>query len=246
MPRATPPIQIVLAARDLIAGHEHANQAVMRLLVDQLATHRGLPIPDWPSLPSPVDTDDLDKARRHLADLDMTEWDINDIGAAYERMTGHADAAWYTPPEIAEFMVRFSIGPQLDRLSEHPDPGNVLQVLATDPSCGAGVFLVTAARFIAARYSDRLFGETTDLTMQIVMPEVMSETIFGIDIDPGAVELAKAALWLEVGGEQSITFMDRNVICGNTLAGPHVQPPKLAERLAETSASATTDPATAP
>jgi type I restriction-modification system DNA methylase subunit len=175
----------------------------------------------------------------------MTDWDVPDLAGAYEHLIDRS-GAWFTPPEIANVMVRFSIGPQLDRLCQHPDPGNVLQVLAVDPSCGCGVFLVTAAKSIATRYAERLFGEATNLTLAIVLPEVLSETIFGVDIDPIVVDVCKAALWFEVGGEQPITFMDRNIICGDTLAGPHVQPPKLAERLAERSdaiSRAATNPA---
>jgi type I restriction-modification system DNA methylase subunit len=127
-------------------------------------------------------------------------------------------------------MARVSIEPQMDRLSRHPDPGNVLQILAVDPSCGAGVFLVACARLIAHRYAERLFGEASDLTVAIVMPEVLDQSIFGIDIDPVAVDLAKAALWFEISGEQPITFMDRNIIAGDALAGPEVEPPRLRER----------------
>jgi hypothetical protein len=232
MARATTPLCTVLAARDLIGDREDANRIVMRLLVDRLAAHRGLTAPAWPMLASPLEDVALEAPRRLLGDLDVTDWDYTDVGTAYERLVPVKEVA-YTPPQIAGFMTRFSLDLQLDRLARHPDPGNVLQVLAVDPSCGAGAFLVPASRYIAARYAERLFGEVSDLTAAIVLPVVVSECIFGIDIDPVAVELCKASLWLELGGEQPLSYMDRNVICGNTLGAPHVQPPKLAERLAE-------------
>ena len=81
--------------------------------------------------------------------------------------------------------------------------------------------------------AERLFGEATDLTRAIVLPDVLAETIFGMDIDPAAVDVCKAALWFEVGGERPITFLDRNVVCCDTLSGPDAQPPKLAERLGQ-------------
>lgn len=232
MPRTARPQTVICAARNLIAAGEqhrqHADQIVIRTLIDRLAAHRGLLAPDWPPMSTPVDSATLAKARTELADLDMTGWEIVDIAAAYEHLLGRADA-WFTPPQVAEAMVQFSLAPQLDRLSRHPDPGNILQVQAIDPSCGGGVFLTAAASFIATRYAQRLFGEATDLTLSIVLPEVLSETIFGIDIDPVAVDISKAALWFLIGGEQPITFMDHNIICADPLAGPHVQPPKLAE-----------------
>lgn len=235
MARVPRPARTVLAARDRLAEHDHtghphqANQVVMRELVGRLAAHRSLPNPDWPALSASVDGDALREARAILADLDMTDWDITDLAGAYEHLIDKV-GAWFTPPEIAQAMVRLSIGPQLDRLAAHPDPGNVLQVLAVDPSCGCGVFLVNAARLIAARYAQRLFGEASALTVSIVLPDVLAETIFGIDVDPTAVDLAKAALWFEINGEQPITFLDRNIIVGDTLAGPEVEPPHLRER----------------
>ena len=71
-----------------------------------------------------------------------------------------------------------------------------------------------------------------------MLPEVMTECVFGMDIDPVAVDLARAALWIEAGGEQHITFMDRNVVIVNPLSGPDAQPPKLAERLGDDAAAA--------
>ena len=222
-------------ARDLIAAvaPDHANRAVARLLVDGIAELDGRAAPDWPALPAPVHPDVLADARTVLGGVDMTGWTVNDVGAVYTWLTGHDGASYYTPTVAAEAMVALSIGPQLDRLSAFPDPGSVLGVLAVDPSCGAGVFLVAAARLIAVRYAERLFGGADAITTAIVMPEVMDECVFGIDIDPTAVDLARAALWMEVRG-QPITFMDRNIICGDPLSGPNVQPPRLAERLAET------------
>lgn len=230
MPNST--ITTVLAARDALGEHDCANHAVMRLLVDRVAADRGLPPAAWPALPSPPDSTALDVARQQLAEVDVTGWDGTDLGAAYEHLLSQS-GAWFTPLPVAEAMCRLAIGPQLDKFARHPDPGNVLQVLVVDPSCGAGVFLVCAARLVTGRYAERLFGEVTDLTVRIVMPQVMDECIFGIDLDPVCVDLAKAALWMEIGGEQPIAFMDRNVIVGDTLAGPEVQPPKLAERLAQ-------------
>lgn len=233
--KTNPALRTVTAARDLLAGHLHADQAITRLLVDRLAARHGGKPPTWPALPTPVDPDALAKARAHLDGLDMTGWDMNDVGTCYEQLISRKNAAWYTPPEVAQGMAQFSIGMQLDQLAAaHPDdPHVVFRIVALDPACGAGVFLVAAARLIATRYAERLFGRTSPAAVAAVMQDVMEETVFGVDIDPVAVELARAALWLEARCRPPITFMDRNVVCGDTLAGPHVQPPKLAERLGE-------------
>ncbi|MFD0509277.1 N-6 DNA methylase [Streptomyces chiangmaiensis] len=139
--------------------------------------------------------------------------------------------SWYTPPELAHEMCRLAIGPQLDRLQQHPNPENVLQVLAMDPCCGAGVFLIEATRLIAERFALRLFGTAPEAAIKAVIPTVLRECIFGVDIDPVAIDLAKTALWLEAGGRVPFTFMDRNVIVGNALDDE--MPPAFSEQRGE-------------
>jgi type I restriction-modification system DNA methylase subunit len=205
---------------------------LMRAIVNLAAQARGL-TPPWLT---PLPAGRTDVAAKLLADAgdDLAEWGAPEFGPIYEGIisarTREKLGAWYTPPIVAESMVSFTIGPQLDRFAAHPDPGNLLQVLALDPSCGAGIFLVSAARLIARRYAGRI-GRTEEPTAQMirmVMPEVMSECIFGIDIDPIAVDMAKAACWLEMAGTQPIRFMDRNITCGNAMNNQ--TPPKLDER----------------
>lgn len=218
---------------------------MVRSLIDRLAAAHGLPAPD---LPRPHCTD-AEKVLDELGPLDG--WSVLDIGEIHQQLLtlvavanpdGTVTArkapgakraeqgAWYTPAPLAEAMCRLSIGPQLDRLAQHPDPGNLLQVLAIDPACGAGVFLIEAARLIAGRLAARVSGHdpAPENHMRAALPVVMRECIFGIDIDPVAVDLTKAALWLETGGSEPFGFMDRNIICGNPLDLD--QPPAFTEK----------------
>ncbi|MCU1671061.1 MAG: putative type modification enzyme [Blastococcus sp.] len=205
-------------------------QTIVRTVINRVAASRGLMAP-WPEADVELPA--------WLAGADVAGWGVEELGSARERLlTGEerdSGGVWYTPLPVAESMVELAVVPQLDRMSDHPDPGNVLQVLAMDPACGAGVFLVAAARRIAARYATRMAahvgGEPTVALARWVMPEVLSECIFGLDVDPAAVDLARSVLWLETGGTVPITFMDRNVICGNPLQGD--SPPRLEERIRE-------------
>lgn len=130
-----------------------------------------------------------------------------DLGAAYEHLLNPrrraSQATYYTPPEVAAAMVRLSIGLAVARMISSLDPRAVLHVLAVDPSCGGGVFLVEAARFIAAAYAGRLAGHADPGLVRVLMPEVMAECVFGMDRDPVALDLARAALWAEMGGGNS-------------------------------------------
>lgn len=242
MARAKKPATIVRQARDLVVDRgyvvEDANRVVVRALLSRLASARGLPTLEWPALPHPVDADTGAQFTAALADLDLTEWDVPEVAGVYEQLL-HPElrgknGTYYTPESLADFVSGFSLEVQLKRLSPSCDPGSVLNALVVDPACGFGVLLVSAARRIATLYAERLFGEADDFAFASVLPSVLSESIFGMDIDPIAVDAAKASLWFLARGELPITYMDRNIVCCDTLTGPDAQPPKLAELLGET------------
>lgn len=221
---------------DAEAGWAEATQTVVRLLVHRAAIARGY---DAPTLPVNAPPSAMAAGCRALARIDVTPaWSAPEFGPVYERLLAQRpgiarerQGSWYTPPEIAIFMNRIALDTQLDRLAKSSDPGDMIRVLVIDPACGAGIYPLMAARHIATRYAARLFGEAPAAAVRAVMPEVLTECIFGIDIDPIAVELTRAALWLEVGDREPWGFMDRNIISGNALALD--EPPAYTERAGE-------------
>lgn len=227
----------IFAGASAIADDEarwaQATRDTMRLLIHRAAASRGYSAPE---LPVRIDPEPMTAGCKAIVRVCVTpDWSAPEFGPIYEHLLAQrpgsarqTQGAWYTPPEIARFMSRTALDIALNRLAESDDPHDMLLVLALDPACGAGVYPLEAARHIAVRYARRLFGSATPATVRAVMPDVMTECIFGIDIDPIAVELTRTALWLEVGDSEPWGFMDRNVICGNALDGD--EPPKLAER----------------
>ncbi|WP_203231302.1 HsdM family class I SAM-dependent methyltransferase [Nocardioides caldifontis] len=84
--------------------------------------------------------------------------------------------SWFTPPALVAHLLDETLEPALD---EAPDPG---RVTVLDPACGSGIFLVEAARRIAARSTGALAAAVTQ--------------VHGTDLDDAAVELARVCLWL--------------------------------------------------
>lgn len=91
-----------------------------------------------------------------------------------------------------------------------------------DPACGSGAFLIQAFDFLAAEYERcntklaTLRGgqlEITDLNRLI-----LSNNLYGVDINPEAVEITKLSLWLKTAesGKQ-LTYLDGNILLGNSL-----------------------------
>lgn len=145
-----------------------------------------------------------------------------------------AQGSWYTPEPLAREMSRISLEIAFDGLPED-DPEQVLRLRAVDPACGAGVILLQGARQIATIYARRLAG--TDAApprlLRKIMPEVIHTCVFGMDIDPVAVDLTRTALWIEVEGRPPFTWLDGNIACLNPLAGPNSLPERLIDVMGE-------------
>ncbi|HCF57775.1 MAG TPA: hypothetical protein DFS52_07245, partial [Myxococcales bacterium] len=105
-----------------------------------------------------------------------------------------ADGIFYTPRFLTDFMVRLAL--------EKPtrEPPAIL-----DPACGEGVFLVSAFR--------RLLELTRDA--QADPARLLRQSLFGLDLDPRAVESTRAALAAEATCDPR--SLAANVRCGNAL-----------------------------
>ncbi|WP_341252767.1 Eco57I restriction-modification methylase domain-containing protein [Euzebya pacifica] len=147
-----------------------------------------------------------------------------DVAAGNERKT---TGAYYTPTQLISQLCDTALEPVLIQAMAAEDPeAGLLAITVCDPSCGSGHFLVAAAQRIATRLAQvragELVGEGEVTPRQIgeAMRDVVSHCIYGVDINPMAVELAKVSLWLEahVPG-QPLTFLDHHLKAGNSLLG---------------------------
>jgi SAM-dependent methyltransferase len=91
-----------------------------------------------------------------------------------------------------------------------------------DISCGSGHILLAAARRIATELAIVRTGEEqpSPAAYREAVRDVIRECIYGVDLNPLAVELCKVALWLEahVPGEP-LNFLDHHIKCGNAIVG---------------------------
>jgi N-6 DNA Methylase len=95
---------------------------------------------------------------------------------AHRRTTG----TYYTPPELIDCLLDASLEPLLD---EAKSPEAIMALRICDPACGCGHFLLAAAKRIAQRMPNP----------DAALSEVYQSCIFGIDIDPAAVDLCQKA-----------------------------------------------------
>ena len=98
----------------------------------------------------------------------------------------------------------------------------LLAVTVCDPACGSGHFLVAAARRIAKRLAAvrEHNPEPTVEALRTALRDVVKHCIYGVDVNPMAVELAKVSLWLEaLDPGKPLAFLDAHIKCGNALIG---------------------------
>lgn len=142
-------------------------------------------------------------------------------GAGSERKT---TGSYYTPTSLITQLLDTALDPVLDEAAaaRRDAEAAILDLKIVDPACGSGHFLVAAAHRIARRLAQVRTGEgepTPEATRE-ALRDVVSRCVFGVDVNPMALELAKVNLWLEghVPGKP-LTFLDHHFKSGNSLLG---------------------------
>jgi hypothetical protein len=98
----------------------------------------------------------------------------------------------------------------------------LLAIKVCDVSCGSGHILLSAARRIATEVARVRTGEDqpSPEAMRHAIRDTIRHCIYGVDINPLAVELCKVALWLEAHNPgEPLSFLDHRIKCGDSIVG---------------------------
>ena len=143
-----------------------------------------------------------------------------DTAAGHERKT---TGSYYTPSSLVECLLDSALEPVMDEAVRKENPARALLDLSVcDPACGSGHFLLAAARRIARRLAAVRSGEEepSPAEQQHALREVVGNCLYGVDINPMAVELCKVALWMEaLEPGRPLSFLDHHIRVGNSLLG---------------------------
>ncbi len=152
---------------------------------------------------------------------------------------------FYTRPQLTLPTVRRTLEPLLvDADGEPQTPEKILSLKVCDPAMGSGSFLVAALRVLTEAVRTALYAHgrvqqngaqvhidcqvlpradcdfTGDRLESIIRRAVVEHCLYGVDLDPLAVELARVALWVETLDKRlPFTFLDHKLRCGNALVG---------------------------
>jgi hypothetical protein len=132
--------------------------------------------------------------------------------------------SYYTPDSLVQVLLDSALEPVIaETIAMNPnDPVEALLGLSiVDPACGSGHFLLAAARRLAAHVA-RLQANGTPSAAEYrhALRQVVGHCIYGVDLNPMAVELCKVSLWMEaVEPGLPLTFLNSHIQQGNALLG---------------------------
>jgi len=129
----------------------------------------------------------------------------------------------YTPDDLVQPLIKHSLDYLIAERLKAPKPeAALLDLRVADISCGSGHILLAAARRIAQELAVVRTGEEqpSPPAFRAALRDVIRNCIYGVDLNPQAVELCKVALWLEAHNPgQPLNFLDHHIKCGNAIVG---------------------------
>ncbi|MCR5862331.1 BREX-1 system adenine-specific DNA-methyltransferase PglX [Flavobacterium sp. J372] len=129
----------------------------------------------------------------------------------------------YTPEELVKPLIVHSLDYIIANKLQETDPEQaLLSITVCDVACGSGHILLSAARrigFELARIRSHE-DQPTPSVLRHAVRDVIKNCIYGVDLNPLAVELCKVALWLEAHEPgQPLNFLDHHIKNGNAVVG---------------------------
>jgi len=144
------------------------------------------------------------------------------------------DGVYYTPEWVVERIVDETLGPRLSEIKKEcgwPAKGDpsldaidaysarLKKLNVLDPACGSGAFLITVLRYLVEAWH-----EVQGLRRQItrgraekdsdaeLIADILRLNVYGVDINPASVEIARLALWLHTArGDKPLSSLDENI-----------------------------------
>ena len=142
-------------------------------------------------------------------------------------------ASYYTPEALTRCLVKYA----LKELLKDKSADDILKLTVCELAMGSAAFLNEAINQLAEAYLERKQKETGKTIAhdaygrdkQKVKAFIADNNVFGVDLNPVAVELAEVSLWLnamyvgEEGELPIIPWFGNQLVCGNSLIGARRQ-----------------------
>lgn len=137
-------------------------------------------------------------------------------------------ASYYTPEVLTKCLVKYA----LKELLKDKTADEILHLTVCEPAMGSAAFLNEAINQLAEAYISRKEKETGEIIsyekrfkeLQKVKMFIADRNVYGVDLNPVAVELAEVSLWLNTiyaGG--FVPWFNTQLVNGNSLIGARRQ-----------------------
>ncbi|MCP9831871.1 hypothetical protein KBZ14_06060 [Synechococcus sp. HJ21-Hayes] len=141
-------------------------------------------------------------------------------------------ASYYTPESLTQCLVKYA----LKELLPGKTAADILTLKVCEPAMGSAAFLNEVVNQLAQAYLELRQQETGKgipheqfaTELQKVKMRLADQNVFGVDLNPVAVELAEVSLWLNSiftpeNGRAFVPWFSQQLVCGNSLIGARRQ-----------------------
>ena len=138
-------------------------------------------------------------------------------------------ASYYTPESLTKCLVRHSLR---ELISDSTSADEILDMTVCEPAMGSAAFLNEAVNQLAELYLERKQKERGERIPHDGYPDELQRTkrfiadrnVYGVDLNPVAVELAEVSLWLNaIHRDAHVPWFGYQLACGNSLLGARRQ-----------------------
>lgn len=165
---------------------------------------------------------------------------IHRRGSFIYRMAGRdreKSASYYTPEVLTRSLVKYALKElfkeQIEPIADpHAKADAILKLTVCEPAMGSAAFLNEAINQLAEAYlfhkqqaeGRRIPQDQYTQELQRVKMYIADNNVFGVDLNPVAVELAEVSLWLNaISGDTFVPWFGYQLHCGNSLVGTRRQ-----------------------
>jgi hypothetical protein len=141
-------------------------------------------------------------------------------------------ASYYTHESLTQCLVKYA----LKELLPGKTAADILTLKVCEPAMGSAAFLNEVVNQLAQTYLELRQQETGKsipheqfaTELQKVKMRLADQNVFGVDLNPVAVELAEVSLWLNSiftpeNGRAFVPWFSQQLVCGNSLIGARRQ-----------------------
>ena len=138
-------------------------------------------------------------------------------------------ASYYTPESLTKCLIQHSLR---ELISDSTSADEILDMTVCEPAMGSAAFLNEAVNQLAEIYlqrkqkerGERISHEDYTDELQRTKRFIADRNVYGVDLNPVAVELAEVSLWLNaIHRDGHVPWFGYQLACGNSLVGARRQ-----------------------